>query len=58
MWPWFHSGWIILLPIAMMVVCILMCVLMRGLVCGGGMPCCGPRHREHDTESGKESRRT
>ncbi len=53
MWTWFHSGWIILVPIAMMVVCILMCVLMRGVVFGSRMMCCGPTHGKSDPKSAK-----
>ncbi len=50
MWPWFHSGWIIIVPIVMMVLCILLCVFMRGHVFGGCASCCGARHAESDAK--------
>ncbi len=53
MCAWFHSGWIIIVPLVMMALCILMCVLMRRLVFGGSAGCCGPRHGEFYPESQK-----
>ncbi len=50
MWSWFHSGWIVILPLIMMVLCILMCVFMRSHVLGGGPRCCGHRRNECETE--------
>lgn len=55
MWPWFHSSWIIILPLAMMVLCILMCILRRGRVFRGYTMCCGYRHGESDAESERSS---
>lgn len=50
MWFWFHSGWILILPLAVMVLCILMCFLMRWRVLSRGMGCCGHGHREYNPE--------
>ena len=52
MWPWFHFGWVIIIPIAMMVFCILMCVFMRRHVFGGRESCCG--HGRSESKSGSD----
>ncbi len=49
MWLWFHSGWIIILPLAMMALCILMSVLARRQVFSGCGMCCGYKHSESDS---------
>lgn len=51
MWFWFHSGWIAILPLAMIVLCILMCVLMRRHMFGGCAGCCSRGHSESAAEN-------
>jgi hypothetical protein len=53
MWLWFHPGWMVIVPLAMMLVCILMCIFVRWHVFGGSILCCGHRQSECDTESKK-----
>ncbi len=55
MWLWFHSGWMIVIPLAMMAVCILMCVLVRRQVFSGGRMCCGYKHGDSKAESERRS---
>ncbi len=55
MWNWFHPGWIVILPLAMMALCILMCFLMRRLAFGGCSMCCGHRHSKPDAESERKA---
>ena len=52
---WFHPGWIFILPLAMMVFCILMCIFMRGHVSCGSAMCCSHRHSKSDAENEKRS---
>lgn len=51
MCTWSHSGWIVILPLAMMAFCILMCVFMRRHVFRGSTTCCGHGHGESGAES-------
>ena len=52
MWLWFHWGWLFLLvPLAMMLVCVLMCVGMCRHCGGVGGDCCG--HTHGDEREGK-----
>ena len=45
MWLPFHFGWLFLIvPLAMMLVCVLMCVGMCRQNAGGGGRCCGHTH--------------
>ncbi len=55
MWLWFHSGWIIILPLAMMVLCILMCILVGRHVFSGCGMCCGYKRGESETENKRRS---
>ncbi len=50
MWPWFQWGWLIVLPLAMMALCILVCVFMRRHVFSGCRTCCDYKHNESDGE--------
>ena len=52
MWPWFHCSWIIILPVAMIAVCILMRVFMRRPAFSGGRTCCS--HTEYGSSSKSE----
>ena len=54
MWPWFHFGWLIIIPIAVMVFCILMGVFMRGHAFGGCAGCCGHGRSESKSQSDKK----
>ena len=46
MWFWLHSGWLLLLvPLAMMIACVLMCFFARAFRSGGCAGCCG--HTQH-----------
>ncbi len=54
MWPWFQLGWIIIVPIAMIVVCLLMCIFMRGHVFGSCASCCGHGRSESDAQSNRK----
>ena len=56
MWFWFHSGWMIILPLAMVVLCILMCVFMRRHVSSGCGTCCGYKRGDSEAECGGRSK--
>lgn len=55
MWFWFHPGWIFIVPVAMMVLCILMCVFVRGHVFGGCARCCGHGRGDSDARSDRKT---
>ncbi len=45
MWFWFHSGWLFLVvPLAMIFACVLMCIVMCRPSKGGCMRCCDHTH--------------
>lgn len=50
MWPWFQSGWIMILPLAMMALCIPVCAFMRRHMFSNCRTCCGGKHNESDAE--------
>ena len=56
MWLWFHSGWIFLFPLAMIVLCILICILMRRHMFCGRTTCCSHRHSEGEAVSERRSK--
>ncbi len=46
---WIHSGWwLLLLPLAMMLACIVMCVLGCRVRSGGCAGCCASRQHTQD----------
>ncbi len=52
MWLWFHSGWIIVLPLVMVALCIVMFILMRRHVLPGCGMCCHGEHRQFHAQVG------
>ena len=55
MWCWFPSGWIIILPLALMVLCILMCIFARPHKFSGCGTCCSYRNSKSDTGTERTS---
>ncbi len=55
MWHWFDAGWIIVLPLAMMALCVLMCIFMRHRAFFGCRTCCGYKHEDSEAESKRRS---